>query len=266
MVTKTVGGSEHGASDFAYVPDPSEPSTWKLPIFDARHAAAAVSAIGKGFRGKKAKIPAADLAGVKRKIASAYKKFFPDKDLPPILKSLDIKVNDQELDGSLYNAVISALSSFFKNQEWEDDYIDDCEEYVEEQLEEAGLIDPSEATEDEPVMKSLNEEKRQGTYVVLEPNKTDLQGDIYDAAEVAKGCHNFNTECRKAFLDHATETDQASIVESYIAPTDLNIDGNTVSKGTWLAVVQFNEELWKSAKDGKYSGLSIGAWAKTEEL
>jgi hypothetical protein len=94
----------------------------------------------------------------------------------------------------------------------------------------------------------------------------DLQGDIYSADEVVKACHNFNEFCRKAYLDHAVETEKAKFVESYISPADITIGETEITKGTWLAVMQFDEDLWDDVKKGKFNGLSIGAYAKTEEL
>lgn len=86
--TKKEGSETLSASAYAYVPDATKPSTWKLRIDDANHTRAAVAALGEGFRGNKVSIPSADLPAVKRKVAAAYKKFFPDaKELPSILKS-----------------------------------------------------------------------------------------------------------------------------------------------------------------------------------
>lgn len=79
MPTKTIDGTEHHASDFAYVGDANDPSTWKLPIFDAAHAGAAIAALGKGFRGKKVSLPAGARAGAVAKVKSAWLKFHPDK-------------------------------------------------------------------------------------------------------------------------------------------------------------------------------------------
>jgi len=82
-------------ADYAYVPDPDHPSTWKLPLVDetgkmtARQIGMAIAALGKGFRGKKVQIPAKDLPGVKRKILAAWKKVHPDakpEDIPNVLK------------------------------------------------------------------------------------------------------------------------------------------------------------------------------------
>lgn len=83
--TKKEGTDTLTAKDYAYVPDPEKPSTWKLRIDDARHVAAAVAALGKGFMGNKVQIPRKNLASVKAKVAEAYKKFFPDKDVPEVL-------------------------------------------------------------------------------------------------------------------------------------------------------------------------------------
>lgn len=84
------------SSDYAYVPDPNKPSTWKLRLTatpggkpDSGIVGAAVAALGKGFRGNKVAIPAGDLAAVKAKVKSAWKTANPDKedeDLPPVLK------------------------------------------------------------------------------------------------------------------------------------------------------------------------------------
>jgi hypothetical protein len=244
------------ASDYAYVPDPELTSTWKLNISDSRHTAAAVAALGKGFRGQKVSIPEKDLPAVKRKVATAYRKFFPSNDVPPILKALDVKVNDQEVaDPGLLGHIINSIASYFRCKEYDDQYQQQNQDYAEEQLVEAGMI-----------QKSCNEELRQATFVVLEADKIDLHGDIYSAEEVAKGCHNFNEFCRKAYIDHAVETEKGKIVESYVAPADLTIGDTQISKGTWLAVMQFDEELWQDVKKNKFNGLSIGAYAKQEDV
>jgi hypothetical protein len=263
-------------ADFAYKPDPKKSSTWKLDISDARHTAAAVAALGKGFRGNKVEIPEKDLAGVKARVAAAYKKFFPKNDLPPVLKSLDVKVNDQPIeDPALFGTIVNAIACFFRNKDWQQQQTNQDEEDAEEALEDAGILPEDENSEDMEdmgssegyvVQKSLNDDLRQATFVVLEAEKVDAHGDIYSAEDVRKGCHSFNTYCRKAFLDHAEETDKASIVESYIAPTDIQFGEQRVSKGDWLAVVQFDKDLWKQVKDGTYDSLSIGAYAISEEI
>jgi hypothetical protein len=94
---KTEGGKVFPASDYAYVPDSSKPSTWKLRLTstpggpkDPRIVGAAVAALGKGFRGNKVQIPSKDLSKVKSKVRSAWlaaNKGKNKEDLPSILKS-----------------------------------------------------------------------------------------------------------------------------------------------------------------------------------
>lgn len=260
-LTQSVGGEDHPASDFAYVPDPDKPSTWKLPIFDARHTAAAVAAIGKGFRGKKVAIPASDMAAVKAKVKAAYTKFFPDNDVPPVLKAANINF---DLDDAPVSMVAGLLNLFAQYAPWGTTY---SEVVGDTEADDGDDGDGNTNLDgDIPVMKSKNKELRQATYVVLQPDTVDLQGDTYDAASVSKACHNFWSFCQKAYIDHAEETQSASIVENYILPTAMIIGKTKVAKGAWIQVWQFDEALWAEVKKGKYTGVSIGAYAKTEVL
>ncbi len=77
--TKKEGEDTLTKKAYAYVPDADNPSTWKLRIDDAKHVAAAVAALGKGFRGNKVEIPADEREAVIRKVRSAYKKHYADK-------------------------------------------------------------------------------------------------------------------------------------------------------------------------------------------
>jgi len=117
------------------------------------------------------------------------------------------------------------------------------------------------------VFKALNHELMQATFVVMVPDEIDAHGDITDAAEIRKACHNFNTFCRQPNLYHMENTNLFSIVESYTAPTDMLVDGITITKGTWLCTVQVHDEvLWQDIKSGEVNGVSIGAVASVEKL
>lgn len=65
--TKKVDGEAHPASDFAYVPDPEKPSTWKLPIFNMRHVGGALAAMTSDYRGNPVEIPEGDRRTVMKK-------------------------------------------------------------------------------------------------------------------------------------------------------------------------------------------------------
>lgn len=104
---KTEGGTQFPASDYAYVPDAQQPSTWKLRLTEtpggapsARIVGMAVAALGPGgFRGNSVQIPQADRAKVVAKVRSAWLKANKDKgenDLPNVLKS----ANEEDLEMS----------------------------------------------------------------------------------------------------------------------------------------------------------------------
>ena len=233
------------------------------------------------------------------------RKFSSAKDAQNIQKAVDVKVNDTPVnDPVLLAALISSMASYFRNKEWKDKYIEENSEYVEEQMFgtysecpacgcdmndgnpvcpqcgcDTSKIKPeengSDAKESEDDMiqmsayfieKSANDELRQGTYVVLEPDEEDLHGDTYSEEEVRKACHNFNSSTEAAYLDHRVETDEMKFVESFIAPVEMKIGDAMIKKGTWMAVVQYSPELWQEVKSGKYTGLSIGAYADVENI
>lgn len=122
------------------------------------------------------------------------------------------------------------------------------------------------------VTKALNDEKRMALFVVLEPDAVDLHGDTYTAEEVEKACNNFNTHCNTANIFHQVVTEEANIVQSYIAPSTFVLDnGVEVKKGTWLQWWHFpetetGETLWGGVKSGDINGVSIGAMATVEDL
>lgn len=122
------------------------------------------------------------------------------------------------------------------------------------------------------VTKALDEEERMALFVVLEPDVVDLHGDTYTATEVEKACNNFNLYCNKANIFHKVETEEAKIIQSYIAPSSFTLDsGREILKGTWLQWWYFpptetGETIWKGVKSGEINGVSIGARATTEEL
>lgn len=127
----------------------------------------------------------------------------------------------------------------------------------------------------EQINKSVNEEQRLALFVVLEPQEgdttTDAHADTYTFAEVEKACHNFGSHCMKANLFHKVETEEAKIVENYIAPAEFSLDGETIKKGTWLQSWYFpetevGEVLWQAVKSGEINGVSVQCRATTEDI
>jgi len=117
------------------------------------------------------------------------------------------------------------------------------------------------------IHKSKDSKLKQALFVVMVPDEEDLHGDITSAEEIAKACHNFNKFCRKANLFHIAETDMFDIAESYIAPVDMQFGEEVIKAGTWLAMVQVNDDgLWADMESGEIAGLSIGALAAVETI
>ena len=115
--------------------------------------------------------------------------------------------------------------------------------------------------------KSLNEEKRLATFLVLEPQDedyttSDLHGDWYDLDTVEDACHSFNRFCRKANLFHLVDTTAFEFAESYITESDMLIGEEPIKKGSWLAKIYVNKSdvgdlVWESIKSGEFNGLSV---------
>lgn len=93
--TRREDGEDFPPEAFAYVPNPEEPSTWKLRLWDsleekvtAAQVGRALAALGPGgFRGNRVQIPAADLPAVRRKILAAWRSVHDtDAEIPEVLK------------------------------------------------------------------------------------------------------------------------------------------------------------------------------------
>lgn len=114
------------------------------------------------------------------------------------------------------------------------------------------------------IVKALNDELRQATYVCMLPGE-DLHGDNVTAEEIRKACHAYNKSKKRANLFHKAMTDSVEFIESYILPTAIDIadsDGvlRHIPRGSWIVVSETSsDEIWKAQKDGSISGVSIGA-------
>ena len=145
-------------------------------------------------------------------------------------------------------------------------------EITEEQMNSEDAI----AGEKLAITKSLNEEKRTATFLVLEPQDqdmltTDLHLDWYDAEMVESSCRNFNKYCMKANILHVAPTQGFSFVESYITPAEFILGDKYVKKGSWLATIQVEPDaeydwIWDGIKSGSFNGLSIQAIGQVEEI
>lgn len=105
------------------------------------------------------------------------------------------------------------------------------------------------------------EELRIATGIVLEPETVDGQGDIFSEEEVRKTAHSFLSNYYgqgNGWMHKTYGSAKMKIVESYIAPVDMTINGEVVKKGSWLMSTLFlDEEIWKGVKEKQINGYSI---------
>lgn len=105
------------------------------------------------------------------------------------------------------------------------------------------------------------------TGIVYEPMAEDSHGNFMTEAEITKAAYWFAKNGNKVDLQHSFEPlDGASVVESWIAKADFDIDGETIKKGTWLMTVEVaDESVWEGIEKGEITGLSMGGLGNYSE-
>ena len=116
------------------------------------------------------------------------------------------------------------------------------------------------------VIKSEDDEKRLVYGVVYEPNITDSHNDFADETTIEKAAHEFMLKYRQIDKDHDFQAGVGEVVESYIAPADMEVNGETITKGTWVLVTKATEEVWEAIKKQEYKGYSLAGVAETEVI
>ena len=108
------------------------------------------------------------------------------------------------------------------------------------------------------------------TAVVLQPEVVDAHGDIMDADVIKKAAHNFLAKFNKSTklgLMHKNFAKNFELLESYVAPDGIVINGTTVKAGSWVMTVRvLSASIWKKIKEGKITGFSIGGKARVRNL
>lgn len=108
--------------------------------------------------------------------------------------------------------------------------------------------------------------------VVYEPfdgTNSDTQGDYATAEEIEKACDTFNDEYNRAGLMHSKilNKNQAKILQSYIAPADFSVAGQTIKKGSWVIKTKVEDrDLWDMIKKGELTGYSMGGTGKSSDF
>ena len=105
------------------------------------------------------------------------------------------------------------------------------------------------------------------TGVVYEPGCEDTQGDYMTAEEITKAAYWFAKNGSGVDMQHNFEKfENAAVVESWIAKADFDVDGEKVSKGTWLMTVEISDpDVWTAVEKGEITGFSMGGTAVCTE-
>jgi hypothetical protein len=110
------------------------------------------------------------------------------------------------------------------------------------------------------------DEEQQLVYgVVYEPEIEDAHGDFMTAPEIEKAAHGFMKDARNIDKQHDFNSGVGEVVESYIAPVDMTIGEETITKGSWVLVTKATEEVWEEIKKGEITGYSMAGTAETIE-
>jgi hypothetical protein len=221
--TASVGGEQHPASDFAYVPNAHKPSTWKLPIFDKAHVDNAVARLNQSD------IPEADLPAVVKAIAAARKKFYPDDaEVPEALKlAEDPEAAEAVPDDEGKTPAEQALEA-----------LDDAWQSLE------ALCKGGKGA---PAMRQLHKEARQKAATILTP-----KGGITQMAETDK-----DTELQLAELKATNERISAELKASRLDRIKDRVERLPYDKATQEGLL-----LLAEASDGDTLALAEGDGVK----
>lgn len=114
----------------------------------------------------------------------------------------------------------------------------------------------------------VKEEEQIVGGIVYEPKKEDSQGDYSTEEEIRQACYYYMEHARKFKLQHegAPISSKINILENYIAPQNLDIAGEKVSKGSWILIIRIRDAaLWDLVKKEKVTGFSMAGIAQRKE-
>jgi len=77
---------------------------------------------------------------------------------------------------------------------------------------------------------------------------------------------NAEIEKRLGVMHSVINPDLGRIVESYIAPVDMEINGRIVKAGTWLMGIQWQPAIYERIQDGDFTGYSMGGRGERVEV
>lgn len=117
-----------------------------------------------------------------------------------------------------------------------------------------------------PILKT-EEEKQLVTGVVYEPDVEDSHGDIMTAEEIEKAAYTFMENYQHIDKQHDEIAGKGTVVENWIAKSDMTVGEQEVKAGTWLMTVRIDDaETWEEIKKGEVTGFSMGGFGERVEI
>ncbi|PEU21923.1 XkdF-like putative serine protease domain-containing protein [Bacillus wiedmannii] len=117
-----------------------------------------------------------------------------------------------------------------------------------------------------PILKT-EEEKQLITGVVYEPLVEDSHDDMMTAEEIEKAAYTFMENYQHIDKQHDEIAGKGTVVENWIAKSDMMVGDQEVTAGTWLMTVRVDdEETWEQVKKGDITGFSMGGFAERVEI
>ncbi|NRS51788.1 XkdF-like putative serine protease domain-containing protein [Brevibacillus sp. HB2.2] len=126
----------------------------------------------------------------------------------------------------------------------------------------------------EPLQKDIRiakaDKAKQIVYgVVYEPDTEDTHEDQMTAEEIEKAAHGFMERQNTYNIDkqHDLDVDKGYVVESYIAPVDLELGDQEIKKSSWVAGVKVTDaDTWEQIEKGEITGFSMWGVGKREKI
>ena len=88
--------------------------------------------------------------------------------------------------------------------------------------------------------------------------KLDTQNDWVTPEELRKAAWAYMEKSRTVGSQHRGPA-KAVPVESFISPVDMVVDGEKITKGSWVVGVKINDDAtWKKVESGELNAFSIG--------
>jgi hypothetical protein len=108
-----------------------------------------------------------------------------------------------------------------------------------------------------------NAKKRLVTGLVMEPDELDTQDEYASSEVIEQAAHNYLVKSRAVGVQHAQQNPHCFVVESWVAPVSLTIEGRKIKQGSWMMTVKVSDdETWNKVEKGELTGFSIGGLAE----